>query len=808
MLAPIGAPQRAAGNPAPKRTPYPPAVINLALISPDRAAQILRGIYPRALIRVDASANALVVVASPDDVNGMRTIATGIDVKNPTAAVVDTVQLHVTSDRDAVNRLRSLFGRSRFTSAPNRTVIIVATPADMLEIKSVLAAMDQAPSTPSPRPVYPAEAVRVTQRSASDVARAAARGARDVRLWVSGSEIMLSGPPDEVGAVKTLIAQLDVPQGSSTFTTVYRLHNVDAESVADLLRRSFPGVGIAVDKDLNAITVQARSAVQARIADAVAQLDAGATAAGAPGGGAGGGAGGLDIVTLHAAIPGQNGASSTSAADLATTVQTALSSSAPDLKITVMPNATQLILTGSPYSIQLAKDLIARIDSPQPIVVLDTEVLEVDEGVTKQLGLKFPTAALSTTYSEIAPATNATTGVTPAILGIQPLTRTPLSLAAELDFLVATNKARILENPRLTTISGHTASLRAGETLNILTTTGGGTGTVATTQVQSFQTGVTLDITPIVNEGNYITVSLHPSVNTLAGSSAGVPNIQTRDVTTMVGLQDGETVVIGGLIEEDTTRSVQKIPLLGDIPLIGSIFRDTNYQYTRNELIVTVTPHIVQPGENGQFAPSSAIPVMPKPSGFPTLAPGTRLPPESERRPPPASTFAPAQGSVPEIEVTQPPVPTPPPNSPPGGPHASPGPSGATPSGAPQALPTAFGQTNTFTFGSAPPNNYADPQSPPQIFYAQVQPTVVKSGQSMTIAAITTTNVTRLTFGATAISPQISLASIGPGKWQSTFNFSTAGITTTQGNISLSLNAYTSLGATTAIQIPLSLVNQ
>jgi hypothetical protein len=123
-------------------------------------------------------------------------------------------------------------------------------------------------------------------------------------------------------------------------------------------------------------------------------------------------------------------------------------------------------------------------------------------------------------------------------------------------------------------------------------------------------------------------------------------------------------------------------------------------------------------------------------------------------------------------------------------------------------LPSAFGQTNTYTFGSAPPNNYADPQSPPQIFYAQVQPTVIKSGQSMTIAAITTTNVTRLTFGASAISPQISLASIGAGKWQSTFNFSTAGITATQGNISLSLNAYTNLGATTAIQIPLSLVNQ
>jgi hypothetical protein len=97
----------AAKEPAPRGTPYPPAVINFALVGAAKAAAILHGIYPDAWIRVDGSANAVIVVASPDEVDGMRTVATGIDVRNPTAAIIDNVQLHTISNGDAIRRLRS-----------------------------------------------------------------------------------------------------------------------------------------------------------------------------------------------------------------------------------------------------------------------------------------------------------------------------------------------------------------------------------------------------------------------------------------------------------------------------------------------------------------------------------------------------------------------------------------------------------------------------------------------------------------------------------------------------------------------------
>ncbi|MEO7202929.1 MAG: secretin N-terminal domain-containing protein, partial [Candidatus Tumulicola sp.] len=589
----------------PSPTPNPPVVISFQIISASRGAAILRSIYPNARITVDSHANAAIVVASGYDEQGMRTIASGIDVKNPTSTVVDTYQLKVLSPQLAASRLSGVFPNARVLVAPNKTIIIMASPADMAQIKSIVTAIDTAPPTPSPKPRYPAEAVRITQRNVKQVARAVAAESSNVKVSVSGSEILLEGPPDDVEHAKTLIGELDVPQMGTQYTQVYRLKYIDATSVADLFERSFQHLPITVNTDLNALTVTSNLTVQRRVADAVDQLDvAPPGAAGGQGGGAGSSP--VEVVELKAAVPGLQGGPSTSATDIATTVTQALAGSASDLHIIVPPNSTELVLTGSPYSIKLAKELIEKLDHPQTMVALDTEVLEVDEGMTKQLGLQFPTSAITSTFTEVPPvypSGNTVPGAGQQIpyLNFFPLIRSPIALTVALNFLISNNKARILEDPRITTVSGRTASLRAGETVNILTTTGGGTGTVATTQVQSFQTGVTLDITPVVNDDGYITVTLHPSVNSIAAiSAAGVPNIQTRDTTTTVGLHDGETIVIGGLIEDVDSRTIQKIPFLGDIPLIGrALFTYQNVQHTRNELIVTVTPHIVRPGESG-----------------------------------------------------------------------------------------------------------------------------------------------------------------------------------------------------------------
>ena len=620
-----------------RATPAAPAVIPLSVIDAQRAASVLRELYPHARLWVDRGANAVIVVAPADVVSAMRSVVSGIDVKGPESQATDAVQLHAVSPADAISKLRALFPHARLTSGPNRTLIVSASQADLAQIHAVLATLDTPLSTPAPT-YPPAQAVTVTQGDARRIARVVAKTIPHLKASVSGSDILLRASDDDMSRAKTLIAQLDQPGASVRYTQVYRLRFVDAKSVGELLQKTYKTAQIQVDADLNALSVLADASVQRRIADAIGQLDAGpqgtAVAAATPGAsgalpvgqpGESAGYGGVEVVSLKAAVPGLNGAPSTSATDIATSVTQALSSQAPDLKITVPPNSTQLILTGSPFSIKMAKELIAQLDVAQPLVVLDTEVLEVDEQVAKNLGLQLQQPVVSTTFNEIPPVPDPMSGVTPPLMRLHGVNRTALTLGLQLNLLIQNGNARILSDPRITTISGRTASIRAGDTIAILTTTGGGSGTVATTQLQTFQTGVTLDITPVVNAGDFISVNIHPTVNNLSGILNGVPQISTRDTTTTVDLKEDQTLIIGGLIEDSVNHTEGKIPIAGDLPLIGHLFRSESVNKQRNELIITVTPHILRPGENN-ISPGPALPGIPSPQPLPTLAPPAKSP--------------------------------------------------------------------------------------------------------------------------------------------------------------------------------------
>jgi hypothetical protein len=331
-------------------------------------------------------------------------------------------------------------------------------------------------------------------------------------------------------------------------------------------------------------------------------------------------------------------------------------------------------------------------------------------------------------------------------------------------------------------------------------------------------------------------------VNNETGLLNGVPQISTRDTTTTVQMADNTTLIIGGLIQRTDQLTANKIPILGDLPLIGKIFQQQQVQNSDDELVITVTPHIVR-DTTDMYEPGPTLPTIPcygmlakcgkpakspapgppsnvssvgaaqSPSGLPTLAPNTTLPPLSKATPPPGIIASSARPQPQPVAVPTPSVAfTPPPTSGPA-PRATqmsstPLPNATATGAAPNALPTAFAQTNVYTFGAAPPNNYAASNAPPQIFYVQVSPSVVKNGQSMTISAITSTNVTKLSFGPSAVVQTAAMNSIGPGQWQASFNFSTAGLTVASGNVQFILSATSAMGQAVSVPIPLSVVNQ
>jgi type II secretory pathway component GspD/PulD (secretin) len=766
------------------------AVVPISIVSATRAAQVLRSIYPRLGVKVDAASNAVVVSGSSAEIQSARTMLQALDVRDPTKPTTEAITLRTQSASVVAERLRALYPSAKITIVSRTSMLVSATPPDLNQIKSLVAGID-APTPPPTTLAQSSDAVKVLLRRPQDVARAVQAQIPRVRASVSGSTIALSGSPEDVSRAKVLIAALDLPPFGSKYVQIYRIKNVDATSVADLIRRSFPDASVSVDASLNALSVVATAADHQRIADGISRLDGtgGSIATGEAGNVVVGGgvATNREVIQLQSIVPSQGYGNTTSAQDIANAVQQALSVQSPDVRL-VVPNGTQqVIITGTAQGVRAAKELIAQLDVLPPIVVLDTEILELDENSSRNLGLQLGTTTIGTTFSEVQPTPDPITGQPGRLIRFQPLTRTGITFSAAINLLISNGKARVLANPRITTISGRTATIRAGDSISILTTVGGGSGTVATTQLQTFQTGVTLDITPIVTNNGEVSVALHPVVNSLSGFLNNVPQIATRDTQTSVHLHDNETLVIGGLIQESTQHQETKIPILGDLPLIGRAFRNQNTTSTRNELIIVVTPHVLS-GSAATTVPGSAAPpgmVLPTPQALPTLPPNAAFPSPPARTPTPV----PARSATPVAS-------------------AKPSPGGATPnpSTTPLATPSAFAQANVYIFGSPPPSTYAGPGDAPQIFYAMLQPTVLTPNTNVRVNVITTTNVQKVTIGTSAT--QIGLAPVEAGKWQGVFSANSLNLTPTATTVQLTLTASRGDGQSASIQLPVSMVRQ
>ncbi len=155
----------------------------------------------------------------------------------------------------------------------------------------------------------------------------------------------------------------------------------------------------------------------------------------------------------------------------------------------------------------------------------------------------------------------------------------------------------ILASPRVMVVSGKTASIEAVRELpyNEITDTSGG-GSMSSTEFR--KVGVTLDVTATLTDDNLIFLNVNSEQNVVVGESVTeVPIIDTRNARSEVLLQDGQVVIIGGLRRKELTKQVNQIPILGDIPLIGFIFKYTNTVVNNTELIVFLSPHIYEDEE-------------------------------------------------------------------------------------------------------------------------------------------------------------------------------------------------------------------
>lgn len=165
-----------------------------------------------------------------------------------------------------------------------------------------------------------------------------------------------------------------------------------------------------------------------------------------------------------------------------------------------------------------------------------------------------------------------------------------------IEALEAKGVVRTLAEPNLTTLSGEPASFNAGGEVPIRVV--GNDGQVTVTYKQF---GVNLLFTPVVLDDGKIHMKLAPEVSDLTGfTTAGDPIFTNRKLDTVVELRDGQSFAVGGLLSSKTTKLQNQVPWLGQVPVIGSLFRNSSNQKEETELVVIVTPHVVRPVKPGE----------------------------------------------------------------------------------------------------------------------------------------------------------------------------------------------------------------
>ena len=279
-----------------------------------------------------------------------------------------------------------------------------------------------------------------------------------------------------------------------------------------------------------------------------------------------------------------------------------------------------------------------QVDTPQQ-VLLEVKVAQINKTALKSLGISMfgrgnsaegfsnqvgaPSGEL-TIRDPVGRVISQATGIaatTPGLASITPLD--PFQLGASffkpgigvvLRALATKNMAKVLAEPNLLVKSGQEGKFHAGSRIpyTVLVNTGG----TSTTSIEWQNVGVSIRFKPVVKENGLIALKIDPAeVSNISGTLAvnGYPIIDSREVKTDVQLRDGESLIMAGLLQEETIRTLSKVPIMGDIPILGALFRSTDDEIRETELVFFVTPKIVNPNKPGDEPPlPTDVPLTPE----------------------------------------------------------------------------------------------------------------------------------------------------------------------------------------------------
>ncbi len=462
-----------------------------------------------------------------------------------------------------------------------RQLMLVGAQEDINLAKTLLAAEVRPPAPVEQRSeVCPVNAL-VAEQAATllqtlypDVKAQAVAGAAKV-----GGAVGLVGPATQVAAARATLAKLDA--STPVVTTpkqVYRIYPVKYSQPGSLrmfIQKAMP--------DITAIIGPEHASPREADFKPLTSALSGGAGGSSPGGSGSGGSG-------SSGSGSSSGGGATGGSGSGAGADTGGVGKANEGE-----KATSLVISGLDSNVDLAFKLLAEVDIAPKQVMIEVQVVDISPQSTSNLGVTWNWSSLNAL--ETKPGT-ALTGSTISSPSTVPLpfgyfSKVPSSIQATVNAMVSHNDAKILATPRIQVLDKDDASIFIGDTLNVEVSQSGISGT--TVQVFQFPVGIILLVRPIVNPDGDITMRVHPVVSTITSiGSDNLPQTSSREAETVVRIHDGETVVIGGLIRDEMSKTVQEVPGLSRLPLVGQLFRNTSTSHTKSEIMVFITPHLTK----------------------------------------------------------------------------------------------------------------------------------------------------------------------------------------------------------------------
>ena len=287
------------------------------------------------------------------------------------------------------------------------------------------------------------------------------------------------------------------------------------------------------------------------------------------------------------------------------------------------------IIGGSESQIEMIKDFIAETDKKQPQAYLEISIVELNEDGSKTLQneWKLWSKYFSATFDGDTTKTNPlyptmikgtgydivdTSGDTPEVKYSVAKYTGPMTLSYAINYLVRNSKGRVVANPRILITNGEESTIDITQdyvesTESEQSAYAGGTIATRTYNISS-DAGVKVSITPFISPDGYVTMNIKPEYSTILSTVPATDAIGTYTAATLLShrnlelknirIKDGETLVLAGMINEEEQKTIGKVPVLGDLPVVGTLFRTTTSEKKKNEMVIMITPKIVTDTED------------------------------------------------------------------------------------------------------------------------------------------------------------------------------------------------------------------